>query len=118
MENETHSNVLFRPAESGTVAIIGATQDEHNKKLQQLKDEISNSKNAPVIEENEGTLLPLPGQISQKETTNEEINQKLSFENELEKGKQIVSEDNTIIFIIIGVVVAVIVGIIIKLKKN
>ena len=30
----------------------------------------------------------------------------------------VVSEDNTIIFIIIGIVVAVIVGIIIKLKKN
>ena len=118
LENETHSNVLFRPAESGTVAIVGATQDEHNKKLEKLENKISNSKNAPVIEENKGTLLPLPGQISQKETTNEEFDQKLSFENELEKSEQVVSEDNTIIIVIIGVIVAIIIGIIIKLKKN
>jgi hypothetical protein len=83
-----------------------------------LENKISNSKNAPVIEENKGTLLPLPGQISQKETTNEEFDQKLSFENELEKSEQVVSEDNTIIIVIIGVIVAIIIGIIIKLKKN
>ena len=118
LESNTHSNVSFRPAESGTIVIIGATQDEHNKKLEQLENIKNSSKNAPRIEENKGSLLPLPGQISQKEVTNEEFNQKLSFEDELENSQQVVSEDNRMVFVIIGIVVAIIVGIIIKLKKN
>jgi len=118
LENETHSSVSFRPAELGTIVIIGATQDEHNKKLEVLENKISNSKNAQVIEEKRGALLPLPGQISsEKETIDEEVGVKLSFENEFEKGP-VTSQDNTMIIVIIVIIVTIIVGIIIKLKKN
>ena len=118
LENETHSSVLFRPTELGTIVIIGATQDEHDKKLEELEDKISNSKNAPRIEEERGALLPLPGQISsEKETINEEVGVKLSFENEFEKGP-VTPQDNTMIIVIIVIIVTIIVGIIIKLKKN
>ena len=127
-QDETHVNVSFRTFGEGTVSIVGATPEEHQKKLEQIENIKAREVKTEVIEEREkGLALPIPGTKAASELAaksgqmneEEEVN-KLSFSDELEKGPVQNSEDNTIIVAIVaGIVIAGIIGgVIFKLKKN
>ena len=120
--------VSFRTFGEGTVSIVGATPEEHQKKLDQIEKIKAREVKSEVIEEREkGLALPIPGTKAASELAakssqmneEEEVN-KLSFADELEKGPVQNSEDNTIIVAIVaGIVIAGIIGgVIFKLKKN
>ena len=127
-QDETHVNVSFRTFGEGTVSIVGATPEEHQKKLDQIENmKAREVKNKAIEEREKGLALPIPGtkaaselaaksgQMNEEEPVNE-----LSFADELEKGQVQNSENNTtIVAIIAGIIIAgVIGGIIFKLKKN
>jgi len=126
-QDETHVNVVFRTFGEGTVSIVGATPEEHQKKLEQIENIKSREVKSEVVEKEKGLALPIPGTKAALELAaksgqmneEEEVN-KLSFADELEKGPVQNSEDNTIIVAIIaGVIIAGIIGgVIFKLKKN
>jgi len=127
-QDETHVNVSFRTFGEGTVSIVGATPEEHQKKLEQIKNiKAREVKSEPIEEREKGIALPIPGTKAASElaaksgqTNEEEMMNKLSFADELEKGPVQNSEDNTIIVAIVaGIVIAGIIGgVIFKLKKN
>ena len=83
-------------------------------------------KNEAIEERESGLALPIPGTKAASELAaksgqmNEEMVDKLSFADELEKGPVQNSDDNTIIVTIVaGIIIAGIIGaIIFKLKKN
>ena len=90
-----------------------------NIKAREVKNE--------VVEKEKGLALPIPGTKAASELAErsaqmneEEMMNKLSFADELEKGPLQNSEDNTIIVaIVVGIVIAGIIGgVIFKLKKN
>ena len=126
-QDETHVNVSFRTFGEGTVSIVGATPEEHQKKLDQIENIKAREVEKEIIEKEKGLALPIPGTKAASELADksgqmdeeEEVN-KLSFANELEKGPIKNSDDNTMILIIIvGVIIAGIIGgVIFKLKKN
>ena len=126
-QDETHVNVSFRTFGEGTVSIVGATPEEHQKKLDQIENIKAREVKTQQIEEEKGLALPIPGTKAASELATksgqineeEEVN-KLSFADELEKGPVQNSEDNTIIVAIVaGIVIAGIIGgVIFKLKKN
>ena len=126
-QDETHVNVSFRTFGEGTVSIVGATPEEHQKKLEQIENiKAREVKSEPIEEREKGIALPIPGTKAASELaaksgqmSEEEMN-KLSFADELEKGPVQNSEDNTIIVaIVVGIVIAGIIGgVIFKLKKN
>ena len=127
-QDETHVNVSFRTFGEGTVSIVGATPEEHQKKLEQIENIKAREVKSGAIEEREkGLALPIPGTKAASELAaksgqmNEEgpVNE-LSFADELEKGPVQNSENNTtIVAIIAGVIIAGIIGgVIFKLKKN
>ena len=127
-QDETHVNVTFRTFGEGTISIVGATPEEHQKKLEQIESIKTREVKTEAIEEREkGLALPIPGTKAASELAaksgqmnEEELANELSFADELEKGPIQNSEDNTMILIIIvGVIVAGIIGgVIFKLKKN
>ena len=126
-QDETHVNVSFRTFGEGTVSIVGATPEEHQKKLDQIENIKAREVKSEAVEKEKGIALPIPGtkaaselaaksgQMNEEEGVNE-----LSFADELEKGPVQNSEDNTIIVAIVaGIVIAGIIGgVIFKLKKN
>ena len=123
-QDETHVNVSFRTFGEGTVSIVGATPEEHQKKLEQIENiKAREVKSEPIEEREKGIALPIPGTKAASELatksgqmSEEEVN-KLSFADELETGPVQNSEDNTII--VAGIVIAGIIGgVIFKLKKN
>ena len=126
-QDETHVNVSFRTFREGTVSIVGATPEEHQKKLEQIENIKAREVKSEAIEKEKGLALPIPGTKAASELAaksgqmneEEEVN-KLSFADELEKGPVQNSEDNTIIVaIVVGIVIAGIIGgVIFKLKKN
>ena len=126
-QDETHVNVSFRTFGEGTVSIVGATPEEHQKKLEQIENiKAREVKNEPIEEREKGIALPIPGTNAASELAaksgqmNEEMVDKLSFADELEKGPVQNSDDNTIIVTIVaGIIIAGIIGgVIFKLKKN
>ena len=111
--DEDSGSVTFRPYAKGIVSILGATEDEHQKKLEQQEKMIQGE----VEEKLEGTSIM---DLSQDQsgmidnTSNKEI-----FEEWGKSNSNITEEpDYTIIFIILGIIAVVIIGIIIKTKKN
>ena len=126
-QDETHVNVVFRTFGEGIVSIVGATPEEHQKKLEQIENIKSREVKSEAVEKEKGLALPIPGTKAASELAakssqmdkEEEVN-KLSFADELEKGPVQNSEDNTIIVAIVaGIVIAGIIGgVIFKLKKN
>jgi len=126
-QDETHVNVVFRTFGEGVVSIVGATPEEHQKKLDQIENmKAREVKNKAIEEREKGLALPIPGTKAASELAaefsqmNEEEVNELSFADELEKGPVQNSEDNTIIVAIVaGIVIAGIIGgVIFKLKKN
>ena len=126
-QDETHVNVVFRTFGEGVVSIVGATPEEHQKKLEQIENIKAREVQNEAVQNEKGLALPIPGTKAASELATkssqmneeEEVN-KLSFADELEKGPVQNSEDNTIIVAIVsGIVIAGIIGgVIFKLKKN
>ena len=116
-QDKTHVNLTFRTFGEGVVSIVGATPEEHQKKLEQIENIKAREVKSEVIEEREkGLALPIPGTKAASElaTKSGQMNEeekvnKLSFADELKKGPVQNSEDNTIILVIIaGVILSLI----------
>jgi len=125
-QDDTHVSVSFRTLGEGTVSIVGATPEEHQKKLEQIENMKSREVKSEVIEKEKGLALPVPGTkaaselASQSSQVTEEKIDELSFAEELKNDPVQNSGNNTIILAIVaGIIVAGIIGgIILKLKKN
>ena len=124
-QDNTHVNVSFRTLGEGTVSIVGATPEEHQKKLEQIENIKSREVKSEAIEKEKGLALPIPGTkaaselASQSSQTDEEKMDELSFAEELKKVPVQNSENDMTIMVIVGVIVAGIVGgVVLKLKKN
>ena len=125
-QDETHVNLSFRTNNEGTISVLGATPEEHQKKLEQIENMKAREIKSQIVEEKKGLALPLPGTKAGEELAlgcnqeNEEKIDDLSFADELKNNEVKNSEDNTMICIIVGagIVGAVIVGAVIKSKKN
>ena len=125
-QDETHVSLSFRTFGEGTVSIVGATPEEHQKKLEQIENIKAREVQNAAVENEKGLALPIPGTKAASELAaksgqidKEEVDE-LSFADELKKGPVQNSEDNTIIVAIVaGIVIAGIIGgVIFKLKKN
>ena len=126
-QDETHVKLSFRTFGEGTISIVGATPEEHEKKIEQIQDIKSREvKSEKVDEKKSGIAVPIPGTkaaselAAQMSENNNEQTETLSFANELKQDQRQNSEDDiTIIGIIAGIIAAVIIaGIVLKLKKN
>jgi len=125
-QDETHVNITFRTFGEGTVSIVGATPEEHQKKLEQIENIKAREVKSEAVEKEKGLALPIPGTKAASELTaksgqmNEEEVYELSFADELKKGPAQNSENNTMIWVIIvGIIIVGIIGVVIfKLKKN
>ena len=88
-QDETHVNVSFRTFGEGTVSIVGATPEEHQKKLEQIENIKAREVKSGAIEEREkGMALPIPGtkaasELAAKSGQMNEEEEKLSFADEL-----------------------------------
>ena len=126
-QDETHVSISFRTVGEGTISIVGATPEEHQKRLEQIENMKANEVKNEKVEEKKGIALPIPGTKAASELSSEfgQMNEggkenTLSFADELEKD-QIQNSDNsmTIVGIIVGlIIVGIISGVIFKLKKN
>ena len=105
-QNATHANLSFRANMEGVIHIVGSTEMEHEKLLDQLEKRIPEPAKETIEDVNDEKL---------DDTTKEQL-----FEDWGDTSSNVNNnEDNTMIFVIIGgVVIAVIIGIVIKLKKN
>jgi len=126
-QDETHVSVSFRTFGEGTISIVGATPEEHQKKLEQIENIKAREIKSEIIEEEKGIALPIPGtkaasELAAKmsEKNDAEQTETLSFASELEQGQTQNSENNiTIVAIIAGIIsAAVIGGVVLKLKKK
>ena len=124
-QDDTHVNVSFRTSGEGTVSIVGATPEEHQKKLEQIENMKSREVKSEVIEKERGVALPIPGTkaasefASQSSQTNEEKMSELSFADELKSQTSKSGDDMTVVVIIAGIIIAGIIGgVVLKLKKN
>ena len=124
-QDETHVNLSFRTNGEGTISIIGATPEEYQKKLEQIKSMKANEVESKIVEKEKGLALPIPGTKAASELEsqftqpNEEKVDELSFANELKYQTQNSDNSMTIVGIIVGlIIVGIISGVIFKLKKN
>ena len=124
-QDDTHVSVSFRTLGEGTVSIVGATPEEHQKKLEQIENIKSREMKSEVIEKERGVALPIPGTkaaselASQSKQTNEVKIDELSFAEELKNKTSNSGDDMTIVVVISGIIIAGIIGgVILKLKKN
>jgi len=122
-QDETHVSVAFRTSSEGVVSVTGATAEEHERVLEQIKKRIQGEIKSDIIEEKKsGVAIPIPGSGQPTNSLGETMiseKEELSFADELSKGQTSESsQDYTIIAIIIGVIAAIIIGVIVKIKKN
>ena len=121
---KTHVSVAFRTSSEGVVSITGATTEEHQISLEQIKNRVQAEVKSQIVEEKKGIPIPIPGTDEYENiqaSGNEQIEQKdtLSFADELSKEQTSESsQDYTIILVIIGIIAAIIIGVIVKIKKN
>jgi len=126
-QDETHVSLSFRTFGDGIVSIVGATPEEHQKRLEQIGDMKSREvKSVKIEEEKKGLALPIPGTkaatelAAQMNEKNDEDTVTLSFADELKQGQTGNSENDMIIAGIIGGIIAAVgIGVVIlKLKKK
>ena len=124
-QDNTHVNISFRITGEGVVSIVGATPEEHQKKLEQIESVKAREVKSEPVEQEKGLALPIPGTkaaselSSQFSQTNEEKMNELSFADELKNQTSNSEDDMTIVVIILGIISAGIVGgVVLKLKKN
>ena len=118
-QENSHVSVSFRTMGEGTVSIVGATQEEHQKNLEQIQKRIEGEiASAPIEEKEKGIPIPIPGTDAfEKIKDNNQIQRpQFSFTDDLEKVEPV--EDNTLIYIVLGIISAAIIVVIIKIKKN
>ena len=106
-QTDTHANLSFRSNAEGIISIVGATEQEHKKLLEQIEKRIQVKTESESKTESELNTMKNDEAIEQLYENWGETN---SNKNE--------NIDNTIIFVIIGIIAVIIIGIIIKLKKN
>ena len=102
---ETHSNVSFKAQKDGVIHLVGSTEMEH----EEFRERIENRQMQSVTKTEEDVKPSMENEL--KDSSDEELYK--SWEPNV-----VSNEDNTIIFVIIGIVAAIIIGIIVKLKKN
>ena len=122
-QDKTHVNVVFRTSSEGVVSITGASVEEHEMILDQIKKRTQGEIKSEIIEEKKsGIAIPIPGSGQPTNNPSETMiseKEELSFADELSKGQTTESsQDYTIIAIIIGIIAAIIIGVIVKVKKN
>lgn len=105
-QTDAHANLSFRATSEGIISVVGATEMEHKKLLEQLE------RLTPKVKiESESKIEP--------NTLNDDSQIQDLYENWGETGSNKDENlDNTVIFVIIGIVAVIIIGIIIKIKKN
>ena len=120
-QTETHANLSFKVSKEGIIHVVGSTEMEHEKLLTKLQ---KRTNQAIATEEDKSNSI-FDAVKNQSITDNDEksVEQQNGSDNlyedwESTNSNTISSENNTIIFIIVGVVAVIIIGIIIKLKKN
>lgn len=118
-QDEDFVKISFRTIGEGTISVLGATMDEHQKTVEKLEKRKAAEIESSLIEEKKGAALPFPNSMTEnKNILGENVNEeKLSFGDDLVKKQDVEETDNVTIFVIIGIVVAIIIGIIVKLKK-
>jgi hypothetical protein len=103
-QTDTHANLSFKSHKEGVIHVVGANEMEHEKFLASLQGKLDKSiENEKLADQNKGEL--------EGESTS-------SLYENWEGDSTNNNEDNTIIFIIIGIIAVIIIGVIIKLKKN
>ena len=124
-QDETHVNLSFRTSGEGIVSIVGATPEEHQKRLEQIENMKAREIQTEIIEDEKGLALPIPGTKAASELaaqftlTNEEEMDELSFAGELEKHVEKEQENTIIIGIVaVAIIASVVGGVVFKLKKN
>ena len=124
-QDETHVNLSFRTSGEGIVSIVGATPEEHQKRLEQIENMKARETQTEIIEDEKGVALPIPGTKAASELaaqftlTNEEEMDELSFAGELEKHVEKEQENTIIIGIVaVAIIASVVGGVVFKLKKN
>ena len=124
-QDNTHVNVSFRTFSEGVISIVGATPEEHQKKLEQIESVKAREVKSGPVEKEKGLALPIPGTkaaselASQSSQIDEEKMDELSFAEELKKVPVQNLENDMTIMVVVGVIVAGIVGgVVLKLKKN
>ena len=124
-QSDTHVNLSFRTSGEGIVSIVGATPEEHQKKLEQIENMKARETQTEIIEDEKGVALPIPGTKAASELaaqftlTNEEEMDELSFAGELEKHVEKEQENTIIIGIVaVAIIASVVGGVVFKLKKN
>ena len=125
-QDEKHVKLSFKTLDEGVISIVGATLEEHERKLSQIEKTKQLETEKQIIEkEKKGIAVPIPGEKSVNSESEFERNQvmkaesQLSFADEL-NDKPVITTDgnNSIIFIIIAIIAAIVIGIVIKIKKN
>ena len=121
-QTDTHANLSFKAIsgtepKDGIIHVVGSTEMEHQKlitKLQKRTDQAVSTENEDksifdIVKDQAGNEI--------KDEADDDVNE--LYENWEETSSNVDrNEDNTIIFIIVGVIAVIIIGIIIKLKKN
>ena len=119
-------NLSFRTSGEGTVSIVGATPEDHQKRLEQIEDiRAKEVKNEKIEDEKKGLALPIPGTkaaselASQSNQKDEEKVDELSFIDDLEKHNQKAQNDTIVVgIIVVAIIAGIIGGVIFKRKKN
>ena len=121
-QDDSHVSISFRTTQEGVVSIVGATQEDHEKKLMQVEKMFERQVESEMIEEKKGVAIPIPGTTAYEEMVGtqdgKEQKDTLSFADDLEKSEIENSQNYTIILAVIGIIAAIIIGIIVKIKKN
>ena len=119
-QDEKYVKLSFKTNMEGTVSIVGATQEAHERKLEQMEKIMSNAQEKEVVDDVKGIPIPIPGKMMD-EIGSTEVPKKpeLSFVDELKEKQVQNTPPDYVNIIIIGIIISVvIIGIIIKLKKN
>ncbi len=120
-QESSHVSISFRTEGEGTVSIVGTTQEQHQKNLEQIQKRIeAEIESKPIVEKEKGIAIPIPGTGAYEKWKAENEVQKptFSFADDLENKKIESTENYTVIYIILGIISAIIIAVIIKIKKN
>ena len=111
-QDEDFVKISFRTTGKGTISVLGATMDEHQKTVEKLEKRKMAEIESSLIDEKKGVALPFPNSMTEnKNILGENVNEKeLSFGDDLVKKQDVKETNNVTIFVVIGIVVAIIIG--------